>query len=271
MTQQRTLGVVLVTLAAVASVVVAILASRGGGSSDDHQEPAAQAPTSSVTPSTPAAPDGEVGADLVGRMVTAVSSEAGQPLPQTGQPGGFASGTDKIGPPAGLALQKVAGGGTVMVSSSDGPTGTRGPVLTGYAHSARGAALLTADYIARGATLGEPYRQFFLYHAPGLSAQDPAAVDDVATKSDPKAQEYVRGGYTAPRWFRFKGCDERFCTVETASPSIRETVGEIQTNTDIDSHPVFRVSYKWAGDRWELVDVNTQQVKEIDDTWEKWL
>jgi len=54
--------------------------------------------------------------------------------------------------------------------------------------------------------------------------------------------------------------------VESASSSIRGGVGEIQTDTDIDHHTVNPVSYTWAGARWQIVDVDNQQLELIDES-----
>lgn len=272
MKSKKMLGVVLVAVAAVALIVVVAVVLHGSNNSSEGQGDAESSDQSAGAPAVPPPAEGRVSADPLGRQVTEVASEAGAPLPQTGQPGGFPTDTDKVGPPSGLALQRVASGGTVMVSSSDGPTGTQGPVLTGYAHSARGAGLLTADYGMRGLAHGDSQREFLRYYAADVVKDDPAALDGLDAKGSPEqVRSYLLTGYSAPRWVRFKGCDERFCTVEMASASIREAVGEINTNTNVDSHGVLRASWKWSGDRWELVDAGSQEVREIDDSWEKWL
>ena len=59
---------------------------------------------------------------------------------------------------------------------------------------------------------------------------------------------------------------KRFCSVESASSPIRGGVGEIQDENDIDNHTVRPVAYTWANARWQIVDVDNQQLELIDES-----
>lgn len=211
-------------------------------------------------------------ADVMGRAVVLARHPAGDPLPQTSEPGDFPAGNEPVDTPSGLTMQRLPSGGTILLSSSDGPTGRQGAALIGYARSARGAALLSADYLGRGLGLGQPYIEFLRYYVPDSRQMSNAEMSEMAGGDRAvELGEFARTGTTAPSWFKFQGCSSDFCTVSMASHSIRETVGEIDTPDHLDAHAVLRVSWRWSDDRWELVDVANQTVTEIDSTWEKWL
>ena len=227
---------------------------------------------------TPAPSDDETtDVDLVGRQVTVVPSAGGTPREQTGEPGAFPAGQEMVGPPEGLELQRVSSGTTVMVSRSDGPTGVDDGVMTGYARSPGGAALLTANYIGFGMELGGVYADFIAHFMPTMAAEDPEFLDEIRARGasvDGRALVAAQG-YNAPRWFKFGQCDANFCTVEAAMPSVYEAVGEINSpdpNVGIHDHPVIRVSMKWANEQWEVVSGRTMTpVTEIDGSWSRWI
>lgn len=267
---------VVVVVALVAALILAIATgdSDDSGSADAPPATSAQEPTvETAAPSN----DETTDVDLVGRQVTVVPSAGGTPREQTGEPGAFPAGQEMVGPPEGLELQRVSSGTTVMVSRSDGPTGVDDGVMTGYARSPGGAALLTANYIGFGMELGGVYADFIAHFMPTMAAEDPEFLDEIRARGasvDGRALVAAQG-YNAPRWFKFGQCDANFCTVEAAMPSVYEAVGEINSpdpNVGIHDHPVIRVSMKWANEQWEVVSGRTMTpVTEIDGSWSRWI
>ncbi|MCT1522572.1 hypothetical protein M3G72_16070, partial [Dietzia maris] len=163
------------------TVLVLVIAMSGR---DEQSGQAAPAPATPTAPSSPAPAEqpGRVVSDLVGRQVTVVDAPEGEPVAQTGQAGAFPGGTEPVAAPAGLALQRVPSGTTLMVSSSDGPTAVERGVMTGYARSPVGAALLTANYIGLGLEMGPVYADFMQRYAPDLVAEDPELLEELRAR-----------------------------------------------------------------------------------------
>jgi len=275
-----TAALIVAAVVVVVALVAALILAIATGDSDDSGSVDAPPATSAQEPTmeTPAPSDDETtDVDLVGRQVTVVPSAGGTPREQTGEPGAFPAGQEMVGPPEGLELQRVRSGTTVMVSRSDGPTGVDDGVMTGYARSPGGAALLTANYIGFGMELGGVYADFIAHFMPTMAAEDPEFLDEIRARGasvDGRALVAAQG-YNAPRWFKFGQCDANFCTVEAAMPSVYEAVGEINSpdpNVGIHDHPVIRVSMKWANEQWEVVSGRTMTpVTEIDGSWSRWI
>lgn len=261
-------GTVLILVLLVLTVVIATTGR------DEQTTPSAPSSEPSPAPSAPAAQPGRVTSDLVGRQVSIVDAPAGQPLDQTGEPSAFPTGTDVVAAPAGLELQQVPSGVTVMVSPSDGPTGTEQGVLTGYAHSPTGAAVLTANYIALGIELGSAYADFLDRYARELVAEDPTVIEEIRARghaNDGSALPAAEG-FVAPRWFRFSNCTPEFCTVEAAMPSVADAVGQVDTiDISATAHPVVRVSMKWDDEQWQILSGRSlPPIEEIDGSWAQW-
>lgn len=262
----------------VVALVAALIVSAVAGDDDGGQ---ATAPATSSAPTPPPEAEAEepgvdetTDVDLVGRELTVVDSTAGTAREQTGEPGDFPTGQEMVGAPEGLELQRVTSGTTLMVSASDGPTSVEDNVMTGYAQSPGGAALLAANYQGLGLEMGHAYADFLEQFMPGKAAEDPAFLEEIRARgasADGQALTAAQG-YQAPRWFKFGQCDEEFCTVEGAMPSISESVGEVESpDVGIHDHQVFRVSMKWADDQWEIISGRPlPPVTEIDGSWSQW-
>ncbi|MCT2302296.1 hypothetical protein M3G04_15570 [Dietzia cinnamea] len=273
-------ALIVAAVVVVVALVAALILAIATGDSDDAGSADAPPTTSAPEPSAGiAAPsdDETTDIDLVGRQVTVVTSAGGTPREQTGEPGAFPVGQEMVGPPDGLELQRVSSGTTVMVSRSDGPTGVDDGVMTGYARSPGGAALLTANYMGFGMELGGVYADFIGHFMPTMAGEDPEFLEEIRARGDSvDGRALVAAqGYSAPRWFKFGQCDENFCTVEAALPSVYEAVGEINSpdpNVGIHDHPVIRVSMKWVADQWEIVSGrNMTPLTEIDGSWSRWM
>lgn len=198
-------------------------------------------------------------------------------MEQTGEPTPFPEGTEAVAAPAGLSLQQVPSGVTLMVSDSDGPTAVEGDVMTGYAQSPVGAALVTANYMGLGFELGPIYADFLEHYARQLVAEDPTLLDEVRARgqaNDGRALNAAEG-YSAPRWFRFSSCTPEFCTVEAAMPSVADVVGNSEVKTiDVSptAHPVVRVSLAWDDGGWQMVSTQSlPPVEELDRSWVQWI
>lgn len=265
------IAAVLVSAIVVLLVVVAVVnrdessVSEGTGVQEDTAD--SSAPEQALTP-------GRVTTDLVGRRVVEVGDPGGTPIEPSGEPGEFPSGTETVEPPKGLELQRVPSGTTLMVSATDGPTSTVNGVMTGYGHSSGGAALVAANYIGLGMEMGNAYADFLEQYAAGMVSEDPALIDELRARDAAVDGQALRAaeGFQAPRWFRFEQCDEEFCTVDAAMPSVSESVGEIDA-IDVSpvDHPVVRVSLTWTGDQWEIVSGRSMPpVQEIDGSWITW-
>lgn len=266
-----------VVVALIAALVLAVVTGGDESEGGDTAAPATptepeQAPEDVPSPSTEA-----TDVDLVGRQVTVVDSSSGTPREQTGDPGAFPAGQEMVGPPAGLELQRVSSGTTLMVSRSDGPSIVEAGVMTGYSRSPGGAALLAANYQGLGLEMGHAYADFLEQFMPGDVAEDPKLLDEVRARGSAADGQALMAaqGYNAPRWFKFGQCDENFCTVEVAMPSVYEAVGEINSpdpNVGIHDHQVFRVSMKWASEQWEIISGRPMTpVTEIDGSWSRWI
>ena len=256
-------------------VVVVILALIFTGGSDDSKDASpVAAPADPPASSTVRTPKAHVGSDLIGRPVTIVEAPGGQPVEQTGGPAPFPVGAEAVAAPTGLTLQQVPSGVTLMVSDSDGPTAVDGDVMTGYAQSPVGAALVTANYIGLGVALGPVYADFFEHYARQLVAEDPAFLDEVRARgaaqgsSTPKPAD----GFLAPRWFRISHCTPDFCTVEAAMPSVADAVGDVDTiDASATAHPAVRVSLAWQDGEWQIVSGRSlPAVEELDGSWVLW-
>lgn len=275
-----TAALIVAAVVVVVALVAALILAIATGDSDDAGSADAPPTTSAPEPSAGiAAPsdDETTDVDLVGRQVTVVTSAGGTPREQTGEPGAFPAGLELVGPPDGLELQRVSSGTTVMVSRSDGPTGVDDGVMTGYARSPGGAALVATNFMGLGMEMGAAYADFAEHFLPTMSAEDPEFLDEIRARGasvDGRALMAAQG-YSAPRWFKFGQCDENFCTVEAAMPSLYEAVGEINSpdpNVGIHDHSVIRVSMKWANDQWEIVSPRPMApVTEIDGSWSRWI
>lgn len=256
------------------TVLVLVIAMSGR---DEQSGQAAPAPATPTAPSSPAPAEqpGRVVSDLVGRQVTVVDAPEGEPVAQTGQAGAFPGGTEPVAAPAGLALQRVPSGTTLMVSSSDGPTAVERGVMTGYARSPVGAALLTANYIGLGLEMGPVYADFMQRYAPDLVAEDPELLEELRARGAATQGRAMQAaeGFQAPRWFRFSHCSPDFCTVEAAMPSVSEAVGQVDTiDVSATEHPVMRVSLSWTGEQWEIVSGRSlPPVEELDRSWVLWI
>ncbi|PWD95591.1 hypothetical protein DEQ16_10000 [Dietzia maris] len=264
----------------VVALVAALILAIATGDSDDSGIVDAPPATSAQEPTgETAAPsnDETTDVDLVGRQVTVVPSAGGTPREQTEEPGAFPAGQEMVGPPEGLELQRVSSGTTVMVSRSDGPTGVDDGVMTGYARSPGGAALLASNFMGLGMEMGAAYADFVAHFLPTMAAEDPEFLDEIRARGASVDGRALMGaqGYSAPRWFKFGQCDESFCTVEAAMPSLYEAVGEINSpdpNVGIHDHQVVRVSMRWVDDQWEIVSPRPMTpVTEIDGSWSRWI
>lgn len=262
-------------------VVVLILALvfTGGNdtSSGNDEAPAAAAPAEAPTSSATPTPTLQIGSDLLGRPVTIVDAPGGQPVEQTGEPAAFPEGVEAVAAPAGLSLQQVPSGITLMVSDSNGPTGLDGDVMTGYAQSPVGAALVTANYIGLGVALGPVYADFLEHYARQLVAEDPAFLDEVRARGAEIGSDAPKpaDGFLAPRWFRFSNCTPEFCTVEAALPSVADVVGSSDVKTfDVSptAHPVLRTSLVWEDGQWQIISGRSlPAVEELDGSWVQWI
>lgn len=265
-----------VVVALVAALVLAVVTGGDESEVGDTAAPATSTAPEQAPADSPSTGPETTDVDLVGRQVTVVESAGGTPREQTGEPGSFPAGQEMVGPPEGLELQRVTSGTTLMVSTSDGPETVEGDVMTGYSRSPGGAALLASNFMGLGLEMGDAYADFAEQFMPGDVAEDPAFLEEIRARGasvDGRALMAAQG-YSAPRWFRFGQCDENFCTVESAVPSIYEAVGEINSpdpNVGIHDHQVSRVSMKWADDQWEIISPRPMApVTEIDGSWSKW-
>ena len=273
-----TLGVVVAATAVVVALVIALIVAMASGG-DDSDDTAAE-PTPPASPSEPSPSDSQppgdetTDVDPTGRQVTVVDSIGGTPREQTGAPGQFPEGQEMVGAPEGLELQRVQSGATLMVSRSDGPDSVDDGVMTGYARSPGGAALMAANYQGLGMEMGGAYADFLTHFMPGQVAEDPEFIDEIRSRGAAANGRALTAaeGYQAPRWFKFGQCDENFCTVEAALPSVAEAVGEVNiTDVDPNEHPVLRVSLRWVGDQWEIISGRTlPPISSIDGSWSTW-
>lgn len=264
----------------VVALIVALIVSFAVGNDDGGDTAATPAPASpapdAAPGSGPPADSETTDVDFVGRQMTVVDSVGGTPRDQTGEPGPFPTGQEMVGPPEGLELQRVSSGTTLMVSRSDGPTSVENGVMTGYARSPGGAALVASNFMGLGMEMGESYAAFLEHFMPADVAEDPAFLEEIRARgASVEGQALIAAqGYSAPRWFKFGQCDENFCTVEAAMPSIYEAVGEINSpdpDVGIHDHEVLRVSMKWADDQWEIISPRPMApVTDIDGTWSRW-
>lgn len=275
-----TAALIVAAVVVVVALVAALILAIATGDSDDSGSVDAPPATSAQEPTgETAAPsnDETTDVDLVGRQVTVVPSAGGTPREQTGEPGAFPAGQEMVGPPEGLELQRVSSGTTVMVSRSDGPTGVDDGVMTGYARSPGGAALLASNFMGLGMEMGAAYADFVAHFLPTMAAEDPEFLDEIRARGASVDGRALMGaqGYSAPRWFKFGQCDANFCTVEAAMPSLYEAVGEINSpdpNVGIHDHQVVRVSMRWVDDQWEIVSPRPMTpVTEIDGSWSRWI
>lgn len=256
-----------------ALVVVVLVVSR------DSEDIANEAPESEST-SQQATPrsaqedqSGSLVADAMGRPVFDAGQVPGKPLEQTEPPGGFPADNGLVGPPPGLELQRVSRGVTVAVSTSDGPTGVDQGVLTGFARSARGAALLATLHRARVIAAGPEYVDFLEYYFPEAFKQlSPAMISELEAKDAERMRDYMSTGYLAPSAFKFRFCDQDFCTVETADTPVREALGSVPEEAKgADQYSVTKASMAWQNDHWVILKTDAYNVPELDDSWEKWL
>lgn len=263
------IGAILLVIGLIAAGTI-LISRTGDEPAEEAQQTAAPAPRDAPSG---ASAEGQTIPDAMGRQVTDVGDVPGAPLEQTGQPGGFPEGVEPVGPPAGLELQRVARGVTVGVSTSDGPTGVDEGVLTGFSRSARGAGLLAMNYRARVIAAGPEYIDLLKYYFPASHEQlSEEAIAEIEGKDATQMEDYMSTGYLAPAWLKFRSCDETFCTVETAEPSVKEALGTQPEGVQgAEQHTVTRVSMEWRDDRWNIVKTDAYNVGEIDDGWEKWL
>lgn len=274
MSKRTWLSIIGVVVAAVvaAVVVVAALDRHSGGDAPEMAPSAESAPPEPSETTVPES-EGELVADAMGRQVLDVGQKPGVPVEQTSPPGGFPTATEPVGPPSGLELQRGSRGVTVVVSSSDGPTGTENGVLTGFARSARGAALLAMAHRGLVIAGGTEYTEFLDYYFPdGLAQLSPEMVTAIENKDAPRMRDYMATGYVAPSWVKVRDCDPAFCTVETANTPLKEVLGRVpEQATNADQHSVTRVSMAWRDNHWMLVKTDAYNVPELDDSWERWL
>lgn len=258
----------------VVALVAALIVSAVAGNDDGGQGAAAATSSAPTPPPEPEAeePTGAETTDVdpLGRPVTVIDSASGTPREQTGEPGNFPTGQEMVGAPDGFELQRVRSGATVAVSTSDGPTTTDGQVMVGYAHSARGAGLLAMNLVGLNVSKSVPTKEFLTRFAPADQREVIANNDGYNRENEESTREYLVRGYVAPQHVRFLTCESDFCTVEVATPSIAEAVGQIDATVDPNAHPVARVSMKWAGSQWEMVAVAPRQAQQLDGSWERW-
>ncbi|GAA1720211.1 hypothetical protein [Dietzia cercidiphylli] len=259
----------------VSLVVLVLVIAMTGRDEETGQAAPAPEPTSAPVVSTPAVQPGRVVSDLVGRQVTVVEVPGGQPLGQSEEAGSFPAGTEQVAAPSGLTLQRVPSGTTLMVSTSDGPTDVEEDVMTGYARSPGGAALLTANYIGLGLEMGPVYADFMQRYAPELVAEEPGLLEELRNRGTAAQGQALRAaeGFQAPRWFRFSHCSPEFCTVDAAMPSVADAVGQVDTiDVSATEHPVVRVSVAWTGEQWEIVSGRSlPALEELDRSWVLWI
>lgn len=258
-------------------LVLTLVFTVGGSGGDSDDEPTTAAPAAPPASSSAPTPTPKIGSDLIGRPVTIVDAPGGQPVEQTGEPAPFPEGVEAVPAPSGLSLQQVPSGVTLMVSDSDGPTAVEGDVMTGYAQSPVGAALVTANYMGLGFEFGPVYADFFEHYARQLVAEDPALLDEIRARGQANDGRALKAaeGYSAPRWFRFSSCTPEFCTVEAAMPSVADVVGSSDVKTiDVSptAHPVVRLSLAWEDGEWQMVSTQSlPPVDELDGSWVLWI
>lgn len=277
--KQRSKTVAVLVVAA-AVVVVALVAAlvlsvvTGGDESEGgtiNSAPEASAPVSGPDAAPTTDGDEAFAADPLGRPVTVVESTGGTPREQAGEPGGFPTGQGMVGAPDGLELQRVRSGVTVAVSTSDGPTTVEGDVMTGYAHSARGAGLLGMNLVGLNMSTSVATKEFLTHFAPADQRQETEDMPGYSDAAEDANREYLVRGYVAPRHVRFLTCEPDFCTVEVATPSLAEAVGQVDAGEiDPNTHLISRVSMHWADDQWVLISTMSRQDRELDSTWERW-
>lgn len=257
-----------------ALLVLAVVIAMTGRDDQSPQATQGSEPSSAPAAATPTAQPGRVTSDLVGRQVTVVDAPGGMPLEQTGEATEFPTGTQAVAAPAGLALQQVPSGVTLMVSTSDGPTDTEQGVMTGYAQSPVGAAVLTANYFGLGFELGPVYADFLDRYAKQLVAEDPAFLEEIRARGQANEGRALQAaeGFLAPRWFRISHCSPEFCTVEAATPSVADAVGQVDTiDISATAHPVMRVSLAWQDGQWQIVSARSlPPVEKLDGSWVLW-
>ena len=159
--------------AAIITLVIVVASLTRNPSEDTTATAAPEPPPAASLQSSPPDQTGELVPDAMGRRVLDVGQVPGKPLAQTESPGDFPAGTEPVGPPAGLELQRVARGVTIGVSTSDGPTGIEDGVLTGFARSPQGAGLLAMTHRARVIAAGPEYTAFLKYYFPDASRSCP--------------------------------------------------------------------------------------------------
>lgn len=259
--------------AAIITLVIVVASLTRNPSEDTTATAAPEPPPAASLQSSPPDQTGELVPDAMGRRVLDVGQVPGKPLAQTESPGDFPAGTEPVGPPAGLELQRVARGVTIGVSTSDGPTGIEDGVLTGFARSPQGAGLLAMTHRARVIAAGPEYTAFLKYYFPDAFAQlSPTMINEIEAKDESKMRDYMSTGYLAPSWFKVRACDENFCTVETADVPLKEALGAVPEDAQgADRHSVTRVSMAWRGDHWVIVKTDAYNVEALDDSWVRWL
>lgn len=267
-----TLGVVVAATAVVVALVIALIVAMasGGDDSDDTAGPATTTSPEAGPEPAPSTGDETTDADPLGRPVTVVDSASGTPREQTGEPGQFPEGQDMVGAPDGLELQRLTNGVTVAVSTSDGPTTTEGEVMTGYAHSARGAGLLAINLAGLNMSKSESTKAFLTKFAPADQREETANMGGYSRENEEATRDQLARGYVTPQHVKFLTCESEFCTVEVALPSIGEVIGESDSDMDPNAHPITRVSMKWSDDQWEIVAATPRQERELDSSWERW-
>lgn len=195
-------------------------ATGGSGTSATSAPP----PSAAGTASGFAAPE----TDAFNRRIDIPNNQWGQPLPQTSPQRSARDGEWLTAAPAGTrdkgGWQKVAGA-VVPFSTSDGPTGIRDGLPTGWAHTPQGCALAAA-YIVYEVN-ARPGDRVIRERALVTSAADLAKfdADRAAGKIPDRAPAIATKWMLASDAFKIGSWQEDLCVVKLATKSEADKVG----------------------------------------------
>ncbi|WP_280427909.1 hypothetical protein [Nocardia brasiliensis] len=228
---QRGHGTLILALVVAALVLVGgVTAWVANRNSDDNKTTGTSATTSAPMPSSDAGASGFAvpETDRFNRRIDIPNNQWGQPLSQTVPPRTARDADWLTAAPAGTrekgGWQKVTGA-VVPFSTSDGPTGIRDGLPTGWAHTPQGCALAAA-YIAYEVN-ARPGDRVIRERALTTSAADLAKfdADRAAGKIPDRAPAVVTQWMLAFDAFKIGSWQEDLCVVKLASKTEPDKVG----------------------------------------------
>lgn len=238
-----------------ASVFVGLLILVGGfviaTRDDDQDNPAATQPTPSSTPdpgASTATGFGPPEVDVFGRRVDIPNNPYGQPLNQTAAQRNPSDPDWLTAAPAGTrdrgGWQRVTGA-VVPFSTSDGPTGIKDGLPTGYAHTPQGCALASV-YIGYEVN-ARPGDRLLREHMVVTSAADMAKFDRdrAAGKIPDRAPETITRWMLAPDAYQVISWADDLCVIRFAAKNEPDKAGTPRWYA-------VQAAMVWDGSGWKL-------------------